>query len=635
MSDLPLVSIVLPIHNEAESLRELLPALAAVLDRQTAWSFEVLLVDDVSDDDSRQVAQAMAARDGRFRTIELTRRGGQTGALQAGFEAARGDWLVRMDSDGQDDPLDLPLLLARIEAGADLVLGLRHARKHSRLLRVASILFEVVVVSLMETPLHAHAASFAAFRSIYLKGIPLKRNDHRYLPLIAMRRGGRNAEEVIVRHLPRRFGRSNYRTVRKVLTGFPESLLFFARLFRGFYDQPPAVPAEPPAKAAEPEAIPLCRPSIDEADVAAVADVLRSGWLAHGTWNHRFEEDFARRIGVPHAISMNSCTSALQVALQAAGIRGEVILPSFTFVASVNAVVTAGATPVLCDVDPETRNVTAANIEPLITPSTEAVMIVHYGGQACAMDEIVALCERHGLLLVEDSAEAIGATWQGRQVGSFGIGCFSFFPTKNITTGEGGMLTTSDDAIAQRVRTLIAHGISSTTFQREKSERPWLRIAEEPGYNFRMANPLAALGYHQLQRLESLNDARRTLARRYHEALADLPEVRLPHTMPGAEHVWQMYTIRVPATLRDRLLHDLKASRIGASVHFDPPVHLMPAYRERWGGRPPLPETERLTRELITLPLFPGMSEEEQDRVVGALRDSLAAERNREAAVGD
>ncbi|MCA9694382.1 MAG: DegT/DnrJ/EryC1/StrS aminotransferase family protein, partial [Myxococcales bacterium] len=183
--------------------------------------------------------------------------------------------------------------------------------------------------------------------------------------------------------------------------------------------------------------VPLCRPCIGDEEINAVIEVIKSGWMAHGPYNHKFEEAFAAYLGVKHAIVMNSCTSALEVALRVPRIRGEVITPSFTFVATANTCLTSGATPVFCEVDEATRNVTAATIAERITPRTEAVMVVHYGGQVCQMDEIVALCERKGLRLIEDSAETLGATWRGRQAGSFGTGCFSFFPTKNITTGEG------------------------------------------------------------------------------------------------------------------------------------------------------------------------------------------------------
>jgi len=283
-------------------------------------------------------------------------------------------------------------------------------------------------------------------------------------------------------------------------------------------------------------------------------------------------------------------------------------------------------TPFFCDVDGPTRNVTAETIEARITSRTEAVIPVHYGGQPCQMEEIVRLCEKHSLLLIEDSAETLGATWKGRQAGSFGIGCFSFFPTKNITTSEGGMLTCHDDEFACKVRALISHGIASTTLAREKATRPWLRAAEMAGHNYRMPNPLAALGYCQLQRLGELNARRIALAQRYNTFLGPLaPMIRIPAVVEGATHVYQMYTIEVRADLRDAIVRHLRARGVGASVHFDPPVHLQPYYLEqgayRYKGM--LPITERLAQELITLPIYPDMTDAEQDWVVHCLQEAL------------
>lgn len=359
--------------------------------------------------------------------------------------------------------------------------------------------------------------------------------------------------------------------------------------------------------------VPLCVPDINDDDIKLVTDILRSGWLAHGEYNHRFEEIFSEYLGVQHSISMNSCTSALEVALKINGIGGEVVIPSFTWVATANAVVTSGAKPVFCETDTNSRNVNAALIEEKVSSKTEAVIVVHYGGQPCPMDEITALCERKGLLLIEDSAETIGATWQGKQAGSFGLGCFSFFPTKNITTGEGGMFTCNDDQTASKARALIAHGISKTTFSREKDEQPWLREASIAGHNYRMPNPLAALGYSQFRRLDKMNERRKQLAAAYNNNLSDLCST--PKLMEGASHVYQMYTVLVDHKIRNQLIQKLRENDIGASVHFDPPVHKQPFYADMYPGLE-LPITERLTQGLITLPIYPAMSEDQQKKVI-------------------
>lgn len=370
---------------------------------------------------------------------------------------------------------------------------------------------------------------------------------------------------------------------------------------------------------APPRRVPLSRPSLGPAELDAVREALVSGWLTHGPYNQQFEQAFARRHGVPEAVSLNSCTSALELALQLLNITGEVVVPAMTFIATANAVVTQGARPVCCDVDGPTRNMTARTLEAALTPRTQAVIVVHYAGQACPMDEIVALCRARRLALIEDCAEALGATWRGRAVGSFALGCFSFFPTKNITTGEGGMLTCPTPELARQARALAAHGIVSSTLARAQSATPWYRAADYAGHNYRLANPLAALGCRQFERLDELNQRRAELARRYDAALSDLaPAVRTPVVIDGANHVYQMYTIEVEPARRDAVVTQLRERGVEASVHFDPPVHRHPAYQGIAHG--PLPVAERLAQSLITLPLYPDLSRDDQDWVIDSLR---------------
>jgi perosamine synthetase len=364
--------------------------------------------------------------------------------------------------------------------------------------------------------------------------------------------------------------------------------------------------------------IPLCKPTIGDEEIQAVSEVLSSGWLAHGEYNHKFEESFCQYLGVSNAISMNSCTSALIAALAALDIDGEVIIPSMTWVSTANAIRIVGATPVFADVNIKTRNITAETIAAKITPKTQAVMVVHFGGQPCEMTEIVKLCKSCGLHLIEDSAETLGATWEGKQAGSFGIGCFSFFPTKNITTGEGGMLTTNDHVIAKKIKTYIAHGVSTTTFERERSERPWIRAAEMVGYNFRLSNILAAIGFHQMSKLDKMNNQRIQIAEKYNKAILNsgLP-INPPFVSDGATHVYQMYTIQVPPLIRNSVVNTLKKDGIGASVHFDPPVHLQKPYLD--DSIVDLPNTEILANTLITLPIYPNMPDSEVDFVLDKL----------------
>jgi perosamine synthetase len=365
--------------------------------------------------------------------------------------------------------------------------------------------------------------------------------------------------------------------------------------------------------------IPLSRPSIGQDEVDAVSRVLRSGWLAHGSEVEAFEREFANYIGVRHAVALNSCASALQLALVAAGVRGEVITPSFTFVATANAILASGCSPVFADIDEKTCNLDPAAIEAQITARTRAVMPVHFAGQCCRMDEIMAVARYHNLLVIEDSAEAIGATYAGRMAGSFGIGCFSFYPTKNITTGEGGMIAADDGELAARVRALRNHGIrkDDVTHQQWPS---WHRVATLQGYNYRLTNFQAALGRVQLARLDRMNAARRSHARYLNRNLR-LSGIRLPEETGGCQHVFQMYTIRLDLDRYDRnqFVRTLTELGIGATVHFDPPLHLQPCYANATPARCPLPVTEQVARTIVTLPMYPDLSELELDRIIQAV----------------
>jgi perosamine synthetase len=371
--------------------------------------------------------------------------------------------------------------------------------------------------------------------------------------------------------------------------------------------------------------VPLSRANIQAAEKRAVRAVLESGWLTHGDRNTAFEGAFASYIGSKYAISLNSCTSALFLALKANDISGEVILPSFTFVASANAVVTAGATPVFADVDYQTCMLDPAMVERAITPKTQAVMLVHFGGQAGPLKEIQKLCKKHGLLLIEDSAEAIGSEYEGSKTGSFGIGCFSFFPTKNITTGEGGMLTTNDTRLAQKIRTLAAHGIDK---KRDAGTVSGYRSARYAGYNFRLSNILAAIGLEQMKKVDILNKKRQRAAALYNKLLTKIPEVSVPITVPGRTHVYQMYTIKVPAKYRNELLRTLEDSSIEASVHFIPPVHRQLFYKRKYRPRIPLRNTDRLCREILTLPMYPDLQLHDVRRICTFIERFFASKRH-------
>jgi perosamine synthetase len=369
----------------------------------------------------------------------------------------------------------------------------------------------------------------------------------------------------------------------------------------------------------KPRLVPLSLPSIGDEEKQAVLDVLDTGWLTHGPKNLEFEEAFAVYHGVAHAVSMNSCASALQCAVEGLGITGEVIVPSFTWVASANAIVKGGAEPVFADIDETTCNVSVASVERLVTSRTEAIMPVHYAGQVADMTGIMRVAEKHGLAVIEDSAETLGGLHQGKLAGTWGIGCYSFFPTKSITTGEGGMLLTHDGSLARRVRSLIGHGIDRSTYQREVADKPWFRGASNVGYNFRMSNFQAAMGLGQLSKLDEMNEKRRGLARSYNAQLSHLPDISLATELPGNRHVFQMYTIKVrDASLRDDLVNDLRAAGVGASVHFAPPVHEMIPYRAGY-RLDDLSVTVDVAARIVTLPMYPDMHTDDVTYVCEAI----------------
>lgn len=367
------------------------------------------------------------------------------------------------------------------------------------------------------------------------------------------------------------------------------------------------------------ETIPLCPPTIDERDIQSVIEALKSGWLAHGECNEKFEDDFARYTGTAFALSLNSCTSALELALWACDIKGEVIVPSFTWVSTANVVALQGCTPVFADIDPDTFCLDIKDVEAKITPQTEAIILVHYAGLATNLREFRKLADKHGLLLIEDSAEAIGAKDKSAVSGSIGLGCFSFYPTKNMTTCEGGMLTTNDELVYRRSKALSAHGIYKSAIDRErlKGREKWIREASEPGRNFRMPNPLAALGITQLEKLDLMNDARRSIAHVYRESFSVIADLRVQGEPSGCKHVYQMFPILVPK--KSDFIRKLNQLGIMASSHFDPPVHRHRAF-EQWGPFD-LPNTESISDSVVTLPIFPSMTASQVEFICRAVHE--------------
>lgn len=376
--------------------------------------------------------------------------------------------------------------------------------------------------------------------------------------------------------------------------------------------------------------LPYARPSITEAELAEVEECLRSGWLATGPRTERFEARLAARLGVPHALATTSGTAALHLALLAAGVGpgDEVVTTPMTWVATANVILHAGARPVFVDVEPETLNLDARRVEPALTPRTRAILPVHFAGLPCDLDPLLELARARGLALVEDAAHALGASYKGRPIGAVGdLTMFSFHPAKNLTTGEGGAVTTACDERAARIRRLRYHGIEQSPQSRFGGRGPAAYEAVEAGFKYNMSDLQAAIGLHQLDRLDERNARRRELAAAYRERLAPLPHVEPLGTAPYEhEHAWHLMVVRVdPDALRgerDDVIQALREVGVGAGVHFVP-LHLQALYR---GVADPadLPAATEAHRRIVTLPLFPDMADRDVDFVVDRLAKVLA-----------
>ena len=378
--------------------------------------------------------------------------------------------------------------------------------------------------------------------------------------------------------------------------------------------------------------IPFARPDIGEAEIEAVARTLRSGWVTTGPETKAFESEFAAYLGGGvQAIAVNSATAGLHLALEAIGIGpgDEVIAPTLTFTATVEVARYLGADAKLVDVDPVTLNIDPACIEAAITPRTRAILPVHYGGLACDMAAIFDIARRHGLQVVEDAAHALPTTSQGTLVGQLpsAAAVFSFYANKTMTTGEGGMVVTRNERLAQRMRVMRLHGISRDAFDRFSSRTPaWYYEIVAPGFKYNLTDTAAALGRVQLQRLPAFLARRRQLAARYLAELRDLPLV-LPADAPAGEtHAWHLFVLRVAdaaRVTRDEVIQRLSDAGIGTSVHYVP-LHRQPYWRDRYGLTPEqFPVAEAAYQRMFSIPLFTAMSDDEQARVIGALRAAL------------
>ena len=369
--------------------------------------------------------------------------------------------------------------------------------------------------------------------------------------------------------------------------------------------------------------IPFCLPDITEREIAAVVDTLRSGWLTTGPKTRRFEEAFAAYAHAPHAVALNSCTAALHMALAALGLGegDEVITTPYTFVASAETVVYHGAKPVFVDVDPVTLCIDPARIEAAITPRTRVILPVDIAGHPAPLDEIMEIARRRGLKVVEDAAHATETWYKDRKVGAIADAtAFSFYATKNLSTGEGGMLTCADGELAARARVLGLHGMSKDAWKRYDKGGSWFYEIVETGFKYNMTDMAAALGLVQLERIEEMRAQRLRLQALLFETLGSEPDLfTLPATGAGHQHAWHLFMLRLNlealAIDRARFIEEMAAREVGASVHFIP-VHLHPWYRRTYGyrgGEYPVAEAE-YARE-VSLPFFSAMTEEQAARI--------------------
>jgi dTDP-4-amino-4,6-dideoxygalactose transaminase len=375
--------------------------------------------------------------------------------------------------------------------------------------------------------------------------------------------------------------------------------------------------------------VPLADVLVDEELRSVVEEVVDSGWWSMGPKVGEFEAAFAGLTGTKHALAVANGTAALHLALLAAGCGpgDEVILPSLNFVAAANAIGHTGATPVFCDiVGPDDLNLDPADVEAAVTSATKAVLVLHYGGFPCDIAPVRALAEERGLIVIEDAAHAPGASWHGEPCGSLGsVGCFSFFSNKNLPVGEGGMIVTDDDELAERLRLLRSHGMTRLTWEKHRGHAASYDVVAQ-GFNYRLDELRAAIGLHQLRRLPEENARRREITQRYHERLDGVSGISMPfgELDEGSASAHHLAVALLPPGRRDEVRAALADRRIQTSVHY-PPIHLF-SYYEELGSRRPLPQTEAVAERVVTLPLYGHMSDEQADLVIDALLETVGAE---------
>ena len=375
------------------------------------------------------------------------------------------------------------------------------------------------------------------------------------------------------------------------------------------------------------EFLPFAAPLLGDEEIQEVVHCLRSGWLTTGHKVKQFEREFVEFIGAKHALAVNSCTAALHLALEAVGVGpgDEVITTPMTFTATAAVIEHLGARPVFADVTAQTLNIDPEQIRRRLSPRTKAILPVHFAGQACDMDAIGAIARDAGVPVVEDAAHAIPTRYHGRLVGTLSdITCFSFYATKNVTTGEGGMVVTDRDDIMERMRLMHLHGMSKDAWKRYTQNGSWSYEILAPGFKYNLTDIAAAIGIHQLRKCQAFHRRRLTIADQYDAAFADLPGISIPRVEDRESHGWHLYVIQVdPERLtigRDAFIDQLIARNIGVSVHFIP-LHVHPYYRERYALRPQdFPNAWGAYERIVSLPIYAKMSDDDVRHVVDAVR---------------
>lgn len=388
----------------------------------------------------------------------------------------------------------------------------------------------------------------------------------------------------------------------------------------------------PTPRPARRELLPFSPPDIGQAEIDEVVDSLRSGWITTGHKVKRFESDFSAYIGCPQAVALNSATAGLFLGLKALGIGpgDEVITTPYTFVASINVILHAGATPVLADVRREDFNIDPAAVAAAVTPRTKAVIPVHFAGRPCDMDAIGALAARHGLAVIEDAAHAIGAEHRGKKIGTLSaLTVFSLHAVKNVTTAEGGMVCTADRDLADRLRVMALHGMDKDAWKRFVPGGSWRYDIVELGYKHNMTDLQAAIGIHQLAKVEQFRRRREQIVGRYRAGLGDLTQLTLPGDAAGGRHAWHLFPVLLDidrlAIGRDRFIELLAERNISANVHYIA-AHLFRYYRTSHGFKPgDFPVAEWLSDREVTLPLYTRLSDDDVDDVIAAVREIITA----------